>query len=89
MIPFSFPKFRALFSKPDFIIVNTKFSPKYGPNTAGGRFFQKLYTGKGAYRVVFRQQTSLSWLPLKQREVMQQINTINPEIVIYKKLRRP
>ena len=89
MIPFSFPKFRALSSKPDFIIVNTKFSPKYGPNTAAGRFFQKLYTGKGAYRVVFRQQTPLSWLPLKNREVMQQINTINPEIVIYQKLRRP
>jgi 4-amino-4-deoxy-L-arabinose transferase-like glycosyltransferase len=88
-IPFSLRKFQALSPKPDFIIVNTKFIQRYRPNPAGGRFFKKFYTGKEAYRVVFRRQTPLSWLPLKHREVMQQINTINPEIVIYKKLSRP
>jgi 4-amino-4-deoxy-L-arabinose transferase-like glycosyltransferase len=89
MASISLARFQALSSKPDFIIVNTEFSRRFPPWTPRGQFFRGFYRGKEAYRVVFRQRTSLPWLPLRHREVLQQINTINPEIVIYKKLSRP
>lgn len=84
--PISLRKFQALSSKPDFVIINTEFSRRSRPGKARGQFFQEFYRGKKAYKVVFRFRTPLSWLPLRHREILQQINTINPEIVIYKKL---
>ena len=86
LVPPDWGKFQRLSSKPDFIILNTDYRGRFRPESPAGQFFRNFPTGKEAYRVAYRYQTPLFWLPLKHREVMRQINTINPEIVIYKKL---
>ncbi len=88
-IPRSLARFQALSSKPDFIIVNTEFSRRFQPDIAGGRFFQEMNQREERYKIVFRYQTPLSWLPLNHHEVLEEINCINPEIVIYKKVSAP
>ncbi|MFZ2054126.1 MAG: glycosyltransferase family 39 protein [Candidatus Aminicenantales bacterium] len=85
-IPRSLTRFQALSSKPDFVIVSTEFSRRFKPDIAGGQFFQKMNQRAETYKIVFRHQTPLSWLPLRHHEVLEQINCINPEIVIYKKV---
>jgi 4-amino-4-deoxy-L-arabinose transferase-like glycosyltransferase len=85
-IPRRLMRFEELSSKPDFVIVNTQFSRRFQPDITGGRFFREMDKREATYRIVFRYQTPLSWLPLSHYEVLEQINCINPEIVIYKKV---
>lgn len=82
----SLEKFRALSQRPDFIIVNTEFRRRFRPGTAEHRFFKGFSRGKESYEIVFRHRSSFPWLPIRPREVLKQINTINPEIVIYRKV---
>lgn len=87
-LPRSLAKFQALSQKPDFIIARTESSRRFRLPLGGDQLFRKISRGEAGYGIVFRHQTSLRWLPLKQDEVQGEINSINPEIVIYKKVPR-
>jgi 4-amino-4-deoxy-L-arabinose transferase-like glycosyltransferase len=74
-------------SKPDFVLINGEFRRRFPPHSREGRFFANFDHGEVRYQLVFRYKTPLSWLPLSHREVLAQINTINPEILIYKRMK--
>jgi len=84
----SLANFRELSPKPDFVVVNSEYSRRFLPNSSPGKFFREFYRGEERYKRVFQYKTPLSWLPLKHDEILGQINTINPEILIYKKMKR-
>ena len=85
----SLASFRELPSKPDYIIVNKDFNRLFWLNPNPRKFFKDFYRGEERYMVVFQYRTRLSWLPLRQTELTTNINLINPEIIIYKKVQRP
>ena len=78
--------FRKLSPKPDYIIIDAEFFRGYSPDSPELRFFENFYRGEEKYQLVFRSQTLLPWLPLRDREIRLHINQINPEIKIYKKM---
>ena len=88
LLPLSFEEFKNRPAKPDFVLVNGEFKRRFSPDSREGRFFANFDHGEERYQLAFRYKTPLSWLPLSHREVLAQINTINPEILIYKKITR-
>lgn len=72
-------------SKPDYIIQTIEFNRRYLPDSGGTEIFKRFYLEQQGYRIVYRHKTSLDWLPLSNREVQEQINVINPEVLILKK----
>jgi 4-amino-4-deoxy-L-arabinose transferase-like glycosyltransferase len=85
LLPLYRRKFQA---KPDFVIFNNESDRRFARGVTGSEFLQKISGGEVQYRIVFLSQTPLRWLPLKHDEVREQINSIDPEIVIYKKVPR-
>jgi 4-amino-4-deoxy-L-arabinose transferase-like glycosyltransferase len=83
------PSFQKLDPKPDYVLVNKDFSRLFWLNPRRREFFENFYRGEERYRVVLQYRTPLSWLPLRQTELAANINLINPEILIYKKVTRP
>jgi hypothetical protein len=86
-LPFSLAGFRRLQPKPDFIIAATEFSRQYPAHTGLGQFFRNFDRAGERYKIAFRRRTPLPPLPLSLGEVTDQINIINPEVLIYKKAR--
>ncbi len=72
-------------SKPDYIILTKEFNRRYLPESGGEEIFRRFYLDEQGYRIVYRHKTPLDWLPLSKREVQEQINVINPEVMILKK----
>jgi glutamate racemase len=72
-------------SKPDYIILTKEFSQRYLPESGGTKIFERHYLEKQGYRIVYQHKTPLDWLPLSNREVQEQINVINPEVIILRK----
>jgi 4-amino-4-deoxy-L-arabinose transferase-like glycosyltransferase len=89
LLPLSLENFRKRPSRPDFVIVNEEFRQRFLPDSNPGRFFAYFDRGDEPYELVFRCKTRLPRLPLNPSEVVAQINTINPGILIYKKVKRP
>jgi 4-amino-4-deoxy-L-arabinose transferase-like glycosyltransferase len=83
--PRSLPVFNGL-PKPDYLVVDRDYARRFKSGTKPFLFFSGFHNQKERYRLVYDYKTPLSWLFLKQRFVMQQINLINPEIQIYKKV---
>jgi hypothetical protein len=72
-------------SRPDYIILTKEFSQRYLPESGGTKIFEWHYLEQQGYRIAYRHKTPLDWLPLSNREVQEQINVINPEVLILKK----
>ena len=80
-----FMDLRKLSSQPDYIILTTEFTRRYLLKPNGKHVFTNFFMEQGKYKLVYRYRTPLSWLPLSQRELAEQINKINPEVLILKK----
>lgn len=74
--------------KPDYVLFSVDYSRSFAENTAGHLFFAQFYRDSENYKLVFRYKTPLGWLPLRSRDIMTNINTINPEIRIFRKVGR-
>jgi len=74
--------------KPDYVLFSTDYSRSFAENTPGYLFFAQFFRDSENYKLVFRYKTPLGWLPLRSRNIMTNINTINPEIRIFQKVYR-
>ena len=83
----SLANFRTLSPKPDFVIIDAEFFRGYSPHSPQLHFFRNFYREGERYKLAFQCQTSLPWLPLRDREIRLQINQINPKILIFKKMK--
>lgn len=82
----SLADFRKLSPKPDFIIIDVEFIRWDSPQSPQGMFLRNFHREGERYKLSFQCQTSLPWLPLRDREIRLHINQINPEIRIFKKM---
>ncbi|MDH7511344.1 MAG: glycosyltransferase family 39 protein [Clostridiales bacterium] len=80
-----FTDFDRLPSRPDYIILTKEFTQRYLPDSGATEIFRRFYVQEQKYKIVYRYKTPLDWLPLSNREVQEQINVINPEVLILKK----
>jgi len=76
-------------SRPDYIILTKEFTQRYLPKSGGTEIFRHFYLEKQRYKIIYRYKTPLDWLPLSNRKVQEQINVINPEILILKQRGTP
>jgi hypothetical protein len=74
--------------KADFILFNADYSRSFAEKTPGHLFFLQFYRHNPDYELTFQDKTPLPWLLLKSRDIMTNINTINPEIRIFRKVNR-
>ncbi len=72
-------------SQPEYLILTAEWSRRFLPPAEMKSRLRQDYLEKAGYKIVFRYRTPLSWLPLSNRKVIEQINTINPEVLILKK----
>ena len=75
--------------KPDYIVVDRDYARRFEPGTKPFLFFSGFHNQTERYKLVYDYKTRLPWLFLRQRFIMKQINLINPEIQIYKKVDQP
>jgi 4-amino-4-deoxy-L-arabinose transferase-like glycosyltransferase len=80
-----FMKLSRLPSPPEYIILTTEWSRRFVPPSDMERRIRQFYLEKEGYKITYRYRTPLSWLPLDNRRVIEQINTINPEVLILKR----
>lgn len=80
-----FMKLNSLPSPPHYIILTMEFSRRFSPPSGVEQRIRQFYLEQEGYKIVYRNKTRFSWLPLNNRKVTEQINTINPEVLILKK----
>ncbi len=80
------PEFREK-PKPDFVIFSTIHSGRLASDTPESRFYAGFMGQSPKYRLVLKHRTRFPWLPLDFDSVPSNLNKINPEILIYKKLK--
>jgi len=85
-IPRSLAEFNSS-PKPDYLIVNREYAQRFKEGTKPFLFFSDFYRQKERYQLVFDYKTPLPWLLLNDHFIMTQINVINPEIQVYKKVK--
>jgi hypothetical protein len=73
--------------KPDYLIVNLEYARRFKKGTEPFLFFSGFNRQKERYQLIFDYKTPLPWLLLDDHFIMTQINVINPEIQIYKKVK--
>jgi 4-amino-4-deoxy-L-arabinose transferase-like glycosyltransferase len=83
----SLADFRKLSPKPDYVIIDAEFFRGYLPQSREIQFFRNFYREEERYELIFQCQTALAWLPLRDRAIRFHINQINPEILIYVKIK--
>jgi 4-amino-4-deoxy-L-arabinose transferase-like glycosyltransferase len=86
--PRSLPVFNGS-PKPDYIVVDRDYARRFKPGTKPFLFFSGFHNQKERYKLVYDYKTRLPWLFLSQRFIIKQINLINPQIQIYKKVGQP
>ena len=74
--------------KPDYVLFSLDYSRSFAEDTPGYLFFAQFFRDNENYKLVFQYQTPLGWLPLRSRNIMTNIKTINPEIRIFQKVNR-
>jgi hypothetical protein len=72
--------------RPDYLLFNVDYSRSFAEKTPGHLFFLQFYRHNPDYQLAFEYKTPLPWLLLKSRDIMTNINTINPEIRIFQKV---
>jgi hypothetical protein len=72
----------------DYILFDMDYSRSFAENTPGYYFFLQFGPYNPTYKLAFQYKTPLGWLPLKSRDIMTNIKTINPEIGIFRKVDR-
>lgn len=80
-----FVNLRQLPYQPDYLILTTEWSRRFVSLSEMKTRLREDYLEREGYRIVFRYRTQFSWLPIDHRKVIEQINTINPEVIILKK----
>lgn len=85
-IPRSLSEFNSA-PKPDYVIVDKDYARRFKNGTEPFLFFSGFDRQGERYQLVFDYKTPLPWLLLNDHFIMSQINVINPEIQIYKKVK--
>lgn len=84
-LPLSLPAFKEM-PKPDYVILNTDFSGAFAKGSPEYRFFSRFADGIPKYKLVLRHRAALRWLVIKYKNFFTNIDAINPEIQIYKRI---
>jgi hypothetical protein len=84
-----FMRLNKLPSPPHYVLLTIEWSRRFLPPSGGEQRIRQFYLEKEGYKIgykiIYRHKTPFSWLPLNNREVTEQLNTINPEVLILKK----
>ena len=82
---------------PDYVVVNREHSLRAAPGTEDARWRSWLESSGGPYEEVFRYKASMAWTPLwwdsrfadRVQDPFTNLDKANPEIVIFRRVRRP
>ncbi len=71
--------------KPDYVVLNTRYSSLFADGSPERRFFEEFHDIGLGYRLAYRYQTPLGWLPLRTEGVRSNLALTNPEIEVYER----
>lgn len=80
--------------RPDFVVVNTGLSRRYGPGSERWVFYEALRSGQAGYERVVRQHTRFAWSPLnwesrfdgESEDEFSNLAKVNPTIEVFQKI---
>ncbi len=84
MIKFPLPDFEE--RQPDYILVNVEYMRRHDPNSQKYKFYLDLTQKKLRYRLVAGYKYKSPWILIRPESVLTNLEKINPEIRIYKRL---
>jgi 4-amino-4-deoxy-L-arabinose transferase-like glycosyltransferase len=76
----------AQYEKAEVLLFNTEYSLRFDQNSAVHQFFSKQNEKNSGYRLEYQYKTPFKWIFLKYENVLTNIDKINPEIKIFKKV---
>ena len=83
-LPLSLPEFQKN-PKPDYIIFASAYSQAFAVGTPERQFFSGFAAAGDKYELVLRSTTDLPWLLVRYRNAGTNVDTINPEIQVYRR----
>ena len=76
--------------KPDIVVFAEKYRLKEPEGSPEREFFDRFAEIPPGYRLVLKQQTRLPWSPLRfGRNIVSNLEAINPEIRVYQRKQYP
>ncbi|MGA2587006.1 MAG: glycosyltransferase family 39 protein [Candidatus Aminicenantales bacterium] len=84
-LPLSLEAFQKA-QRPDFVIFPTAYGQSFAKNSPENLFFSRFSTAGEKYELVIRYKTELPWLVIKYSNIGTNMDAVNPEIQIYRRL---